>query len=85
MRTLSLTRLASLATTFLTATLLAVDSSGASAQTLTSDQLDYPPGTTATLTGIGFTPGELVMVQVQHADGRIDPAADHESWSVVAD
>jgi hypothetical protein len=30
----------------------------ASAQTLTSDHLDYAPGDVATLTGTGFQPGE---------------------------
>ena len=57
----------------------------AAAQTLFSDQADYPPGTTATLIGMGFTPGEQVMLQVVHADGRFDPGSDHIAWSVVAD
>ncbi len=36
--------------------------------TLTSDQADYAPGSTATLTGSGFAPGETVTLLVVHAD-----------------
>jgi hypothetical protein len=38
-----------------------------SAQTLTTDQEDYPPGATAIITGNGFFPGETVTLQVTHA------------------
>src|SRR6266542_2278451 len=57
------------------------------AQTLTSDQADYAPGTTATLTGSGFQAGETVAVQVLHADYQPgDPIGeDHEPWYVTAD
>ena len=48
-----------LAALFLTCT-----AGGAIAQTLTSDQPDYAPGTTATLTGAGFAPSESVVVVV---------------------
>ncbi|HEV8285639.1 MAG TPA: T9SS type A sorting domain-containing protein [Chitinophagaceae bacterium] len=55
--------------------------------TLTSDQQDYAPGSVATLTGTGFTPGETVTLQVIHVgedpDGT-DPQY-HEPWTVVAD
>src|SRR5207247_4505732 len=69
-----------LAALFLTCT-----AGGAIAQTLTSDQPDYPPGSTATLTGAGFAPGESVVVVVHHADASPDSGADHEPWTVVAD
>ncbi|MCI0588596.1 MAG: hypothetical protein L0323_17330, partial [Planctomycetes bacterium] len=52
--------------------------------TLTSDQLDYPPGATATLTGAGFWAGETVTVQVVHADGDPPSGAQHDPWDVVA-
>ena len=54
---------------------------------LTSDSADYQPGSTATLTGTGFLPGETVKMQVLHADYQPgDPiGADHEPWDVVAD
>ncbi|TMQ74046.1 MAG: hypothetical protein E6K81_01615, partial [Candidatus Eisenbacteria bacterium] len=55
------------------------------AQTLTSDQPDYAPGTMATLTGAGFAPGESVVVVVHHADATPDSGADHEPWTVLAD
>src|SRR6266496_287457 len=55
------------------------------AQTLTSDQADYSPGTTATLTGSGFQAGETVVVQVLHYDGTSDGGEDHQPWEVIAD
>ncbi|TRX33265.1 hypothetical protein FNW52_16030, partial [Flavobacterium sp. ZT3R18] len=54
-------------------------------QTLTSDQDDYAPGTTATFTGSGFFPGETVSMVVRHADETPDTGEDHSSWTVVAD
>jgi hypothetical protein len=55
--------------------------------TLSSDQEDYPPGSTATLTGSGFAAGETVTLQVLHVgsdpDGT-DPQY-HEPWTVIAD
>src|SRR5690349_21584552 len=55
----------------------------ASAQTLTSDHLDYAPGDTATLTGSGFQPGEIVTVQVVNADGS--PNSNDAPFNVTAD
>ncbi|TRX33260.1 HYR domain-containing protein [Flavobacterium sp. ZT3R18] len=54
-------------------------------QTLTSDQSDYIPGTTATLTGSGFQAGELVTLIVLHADGTPATGTDHDPWIVTAD
>ena len=55
--------------------------------TLTSDSADYHPGSTATLTGTGFQPGETVKMQVLHADYQPGDSigADHEPWYVTAD
>lgn len=53
--------------------------------TLTSDQPDYSPGSTATLTGTGFGPFETIHMQVVHADGTTNTGADHEPWDIVAD
>jgi len=53
---------------------------------LTTDAADYAPGTTATLTGTGFLPNEMVRVQVLHAnyvDGE-PIGEDHEPWEVQA-
>src|SRR5947208_855471 len=57
--------------------------SSASAQTLTSDHLDYAPGDVATLTGTGFQPGETVTVQVVNADGS--PNSNDAPFNVTAD
>ncbi|MBK5284882.1 MAG: HYR domain-containing protein, partial [Bacteroidia bacterium] len=57
----------------------------ASAQTLTTDQSDYPPGATAYLTGTGFWANEIVAIEVNHADGTPDTGAEHEPWYVTAD
>src|SRR4051812_44327343 len=56
----------------------------ASAATLSTEKLDYLPGSEATLTGAGFAPGETVSVQVLHADGTPDEGEDHEPWQVTA-
>ncbi|RTY88012.1 hypothetical protein EKL32_25520, partial [Flavobacterium sp. GSN2] len=53
--------------------------------TLTSDQTDYAPGSTATFTGSGFYPNEVVNMQVLHADETPDSGEDHGSWQVTAD
>jgi hypothetical protein len=63
----------------------ALAATGASAQTLTSDAADYPPGAEAQLTGAGFAANEAVAVQVVHADGGLSSGADHEPWIVTAD
>ncbi|MBK5284418.1 MAG: hypothetical protein JJE25_03360, partial [Bacteroidia bacterium] len=65
---------------FLSAGLFA---SVASAQTLTSDHLDYSPGDTAILSGCGFQPGETVTMQVVRADGS--PSTGDTPWNIVAD
>ena len=38
---------------------------------VTTDQLDYPPGSTAIIYGTGFQPGEEVELHVHHADGDL--------------
>jgi len=62
---------------------------GAVAQTATvsTDQLDYPPGSTVQISGAGFQPGETVTLQVTHVgatgDDLTSPA--HQPWTVTAD
>src|SRR6185312_12643835 len=55
--------------------------------TIKTDQLDYPPGSTAIITGKGFQPNETVTLQVLHdptgGDDATSPA--HQPWTVVAD
>jgi hypothetical protein len=50
-----------------------------------TDQLDYAPGTTAAISGSGFEPGEIITLQVLHADGTPASGPDHEPWTVTAD
>ena len=68
----------------LAALMLACTAFGASAQTLTSDQPDYAPGSTATFTGAGFQPGETVTMRVVHATAVPDTGANHFEWTVQA-
>jgi len=51
---------------------------------LMSDEPDYGPGMTATLTGSGFFPRESVTLRVVHADGTPSTGADHDPWTVTA-
>ena len=45
---------------------------------------DYSPGSTASISGTGFQPGETVGLVVNHADGTPSTGAEHQPWSVVA-
>ncbi|HYJ64188.1 MAG TPA: hypothetical protein VEV62_10625, partial [Parafilimonas sp.] len=55
--------------------------------TITTDQPDYAPGSTAIISGSGFQPGETVTLQVLHDPTGGDDATDpsHQPWTVVAD
>ena len=55
--------------------------------TIATDALDYPPGSTAIITGAGFQPGETVTLQVLHYPTCCDDStsASHQPWRVVAD
>src|SRR5215831_5455751 len=55
--------------------------------TVSTDQLDYPPGSTAIITGSGFQPGETVTLRVIHVgdDGDNATSPDHQPWTVTAD
>jgi hypothetical protein len=44
----------------------------ASAATVTTDQLDYSPGTTVVITGSGWEPGETIVL-VLHEEPQLDP------------
>src|SRR5437764_1397763 len=59
----------------------------ASAQTLTTDALDYPPGSTVTITGTGYQANEAVTMRVTHNPTCCDDssAADHQPWYITAD
>ncbi|SHN19951.1 beta strand repeat-containing protein, partial [Flavobacterium xinjiangense] len=55
--------------------------------TVSTDLLDYPPGSTAMITGSGFQDGEYVELHVHHADG--DPLGTdpqyHQPFYATAD
>jgi len=55
--------------------------------TIATDQPDYAPGSTAIITGSGFTPGETVTLQVLHDPTGGDDATDpsHQPFTTVAD
>src|SRR5947207_2896682 len=57
------------------------------AQTVTTDQSDYPPGSTVYITGGGFAPGETVTCQVLHSPTGGDDATSpaHQPWTTTAD
>src|SRR5689334_7275390 len=59
----------------------------AKAQTLTTDRGDYPPGSWVTITGTGFTSGEVVTLRVTHnpTGGDDATATDHQPWDIDAD
>ncbi|MSR63205.1 MAG: HYR domain-containing protein [Planctomycetes bacterium] len=64
---------------------LAAGASASAQAVLVSDQADYQPGTTATLSGAGFAADESVRMLVVHADGSPSTGADHDPWDVTAD
>ena len=55
------------------------------AATVVTDQIDYPPDTTATINGSGFLPGETVELQVLNLTTPTDTGAEHDPWTVGAD
>ena len=52
---------------------------------VTTDQLDYPPESTARMFGAGFQPGEIVQLQVLRAEIDENAGAEHRPWRVTAD
>src|SRR5438874_1123123 len=57
------------------------------AATVTTDEADYAPGSTAYITGSGFLAGETVQLQVLHTTTPNDDATSpaHQPWQVTAD
>ena len=53
--------------------------------TVTTDQSDYPPGSTVNITGSGFAPGETVQLQVLNITDTNDVGGEHAPWNVTAD
>lgn len=57
----------------------------ATAQTVTTDQSDYAPGSTVVITGTGFAPNETVQLQVLNVTNPTDTGDEHTPWNVTAD
>ena len=55
--------------------------------TVQTDLLDYPPGSTAIITGAGFQAGEYVELHVHHVgvDSLGTDPQNHQPWFVTAD
>ena len=52
--------------------------------TVMTDQMDYPPGSTAQISGSGWQPGDNIQLQVTHTDGNQDVSPADDPWTVVA-
>ncbi len=50
---------------------------------VTTDKEDYAPGSTATITGTDFEPGETVEIEVLHNDGTPNTGGGHDPWFVT--
>src|SRR5882724_1509794 len=53
--------------------------------TVITDQPDYPPRSTAQITGTGFWAGETVQLQVLNVTDPTDVGDEHAPWTVTAD
>jgi hypothetical protein len=51
--------------------------------TVTTNLDDYPPGSTAIITGSNFQPGETIELQVLHTDGIPNTGGGHDPWQVT--
>ncbi|MDJ0593733.1 MAG: DUF4347 domain-containing protein [Pleurocapsa sp. MO_226.B13] len=51
--------------------------------TVITDLDDYPPGSTAIITGENFDLGETIELQVLHTDGIPNTGGGHEPWQVT--
>ena len=49
-----------------------------------TDKTGYLAGETVTIAGSGFSPDEVVTLQVAHADGTVEADAGHEAFTVTA-
>src|SRR5215471_10983940 len=53
------------------------------APSVSTDSPAYAAGQLVTIMGSDFSPGEIVTVQVTHADGTAEPGMGHEPTTVV--
>ena len=50
-----------------------------------TDKPNYQPGETALIYGSGFSPNEVITLQVIHSDGTDEGGSGHDPWNVAAD
>ncbi len=50
---------------------------------VTTDKPDYSPSETAYISAVGFEPGETVVFQVLHIDGKPNTGNGHLPWEVI--
>lgn len=50
---------------------------------VTTDKNDYPPGSTAKVSGSNFQPGETIELQILHTDGIPNTGGGHDPWQVT--
>ena len=50
---------------------------------VTTDQSDYPPDSTATINGSGFQPGETVELQALRTDLPENSGPEHAPWLIT--
>jgi hypothetical protein len=50
-----------------------------------TDKPNYQPGETVLIFGSGFSPNELITLQVVHLDDTAEAGEGHEPWTVMAD
>lgn len=62
-----------------------VGAANLNAATITTDKEDYPPESTAIITGAGFAAGETVELQVLRIDKNENSGPEHLPWQITAD
>jgi Prealbumin-like fold domain len=50
-----------------------------------TDKPNYQPGETAVITGSGFSPNEIITLQIIHIDDTAEGGEGHTPWNVAAD
>ncbi len=66
------------------ALLLVGASNGLAQPTVTTDKSDYAPGSTVSITGAGFQPGETVTCQVTNLTNPSAAGPEYDPWNVIA-
>jgi hypothetical protein len=57
----------------------------AQAQTVTTEKSDYLPGSWVVISGKGWSPSQLVTLQVWHSDGKMSATSSNLPWYIYSD